>query len=78
MATGIMGSMRIKTFMPIFRTSEVAFHENCFVVKAFTFPKLFVTNLRPGGIDFRNAFVIKISKMDTVRNNKLKLMTIPE
>ena len=46
--------------------------------KAFTFPELFVTNLRPGGIDFRNALVIKISKIDTVRNNKLKLITIPE
>ena len=74
-ATGRMDRMNNNTFRAIFKTSEVAFNSD--IKTFFRLENVFITSLRPGGMDFRNAFVIRISAIDEVRNNKLKLMTHP-
>ena len=73
-ATGMMGSMRRKTVIVIFWTSEVAFKISRSYKALFFY---LYTILRPGGMDFRKALVNKINTLDVIRNIILKLIIKP-
>ena len=74
--TGIMGTMRRRTFMAILWISDVAF-KVCIYHVNYLLYYCFYTNLRPGGRDFRKALVINIKAQFVMRNSMLKLTTIP-